>query len=91
LTSATDINIHFLLLKSVLALNPKKLSSIVECGVFKGATSVVLSIGAKITGENLYYMTLLKVYLTVKKIYHEGIIPILASLALIKKACMREH
>ena len=51
--SATDINIHFLLLKSVLALNPKKLSSIVECGVFKGATSVVLSIGAKITGRKL--------------------------------------
>ena len=51
--SATDINIHFLLLKTVLALNPKRPSTIVECGVFKGATSVVLSIGAKITGRKL--------------------------------------
>ena len=51
--SATDINIHFLLLKTVFALNPKRPSTIVECGVFKGATSVVLSIGAKITGRKL--------------------------------------
>ena len=53
IASATDINIHFLLLKSVLDLNPKRPSTIVECGVFKGATSVVLSIGAKITGRKL--------------------------------------
>lgn len=53
ITSATDINIHFFLLKSVLSLNPNKVSTIVECGVFKGATSVVLSMGAKITGRKL--------------------------------------
>lgn len=51
--SATDINIHFHLLKKILELEPKKKAYIVECGVYKGATSIVLSIGAKITGRKL--------------------------------------
>ena len=51
--SATDINIHFVLLKKILELDPRKKSSIVECGVYKGATSVTLSIAAKITNRKL--------------------------------------
>lgn len=51
--SATDFNIHLILIKKILELNPKGKGSIVECGVYKGATSIPLSIGAKITGRNL--------------------------------------
>jgi O-methyltransferase len=51
--SATDLNIHFVLLKKILELEPNNKASIVECGVYKGATSIVLSIAAKITGRQL--------------------------------------
>ena len=51
--SATDINIHYTLIKKILELSPKKKSYIVECGVYKGATSIALSIGAKITNRKL--------------------------------------
>ena len=51
--SATDINIHLRLIKKILELDPKSKGYIVECGVFKGATSIPLSIGAKITGRKL--------------------------------------
>ena len=51
--SATDINIHYTLIKKILELNPRKRSSIVECGVYKGATSIALSIAAKATNRKL--------------------------------------
>ena len=51
--SATDINIHLILIKKILELDPSSKGYIVECGVFKGATSIPLSIGAKITGRKL--------------------------------------
>lgn len=51
--SATDINVHFTLIKKILELDIKKKATIVECGVYKGATSIALSIAAKITGRRL--------------------------------------
>ena len=51
--SATDIKIHIILLKQILNLKKKSDGYIVECGAYKGATSVVLSIAAKITGRKL--------------------------------------
>ena len=51
--SATDINIHIILLKHILSLKKNSDGFIVECGAYKGATSIVLSIAAKITGRKL--------------------------------------
>lgn len=51
--SATDLNIHIYLAKHLLTLDDKEKNFIVECGAFKGATSVTLSIISKIIGRKL--------------------------------------
>ena len=51
--SATSISVHLELAKKILALDNNEKGSIVECGCFKGASSVSLSIFAKITDRKL--------------------------------------
>lgn len=50
--SATSINVHLELGKQILSLD-KKDGFIVECGCYKGATSISLSIFSKIVGKKL--------------------------------------
>ena len=50
--SATSINVHLELGKQILSLD-KKEGFIVECGCYKGATTISLSIFAKIVGKKL--------------------------------------
>ena len=50
--SATSINVHLELGKQILSLD-KKDGYIVECGSFKGATTISLSIFSKIVGKKL--------------------------------------
>jgi hypothetical protein len=54
--SATDFHAHILIMSRVLELNKAKncnTSTVVECGTFKGATAIVLSIACKITNRKL--------------------------------------
>ena len=56
INSATDLNTQILIMCKVLELNKAKncnTSTIVECGTFKGATAIALSIACKITNRKL--------------------------------------
>ena len=50
--SATSLNVHLELGKKILSLENQE-GFIVECGCFKGATTISLSIFSKIVGKNL--------------------------------------
>lgn len=51
--SATSLVSHIELMKKILSLSNQSNDTIVECGCFKGATSISLSIVAKITNRKL--------------------------------------
>lgn len=51
--SATSILSHLELVKKILSLSTNNNGYLVECGCYKGATSVTLSIAASITGRKL--------------------------------------
>ena len=51
--SATNLNVQLHLIKNVLALPKEDKNVLVECGSYKGASSVALSIAAKITNRKL--------------------------------------
>lgn len=51
--SATNLNVQLHLIKNILELPNNEKNFIVECGAFKGASSVALSIAAKITERKL--------------------------------------
>ena len=51
--SATSLNVQIELGKKILQLDPNDKNYIVECGCYKGASSVALSIFSKITDRKL--------------------------------------
>ena len=53
ISSATNLNVQLHLIKKILELPVNNKNFIVECGAFKGASSVALSIAAKITNRKL--------------------------------------